>query len=1675
VIALALPKGRTLEGEDLVYPPTAQGFRDFSDDSIYGKQARIMLQSFVAGFQMIDKGTPWLDLPQGHRKEMEIVAALCRKQIGQRKKDDKIKYDKHFKGGHTFDKELSKIICEALRSGSAPQVEGDGDGDDEPADGIDLGDEDSSSQSVEGLFQDDDQDEQEEEEVAPYAQELALLEEFDHALNEFEGEQPRLEDMMMDEAPAEEEEEDDAEEEDDDEGGVQVMEEEEYYDDEELDLDDFGELSIEVVAPERPVDPDGGRIHRRAHINMAAEQAAERLLNGVLKEKIEEKVKFIQVFFTNDADEDVGSIVFIFQMDPLYNFGEVLNDIITAKIERDASVVENTIGMRKKGYMSYQEPFPHLVSDKKHAVHHLDRECYTRIASSYSGDTSLRNDRDNVLREFQAWNITHVDCGDSPNPFHPLNVFTPQRALAYMQAAGASRAQCNVDLFRPYAVYDEERSPDGQSWCVPPQRSYWFNSKTVFWKRYGKVGLAGLCFPNIELPKVARNAMVVHPSAFDRKMQGDFLDQYFDESSGIVPLVPTVNWDPYAKIKMDAVHQLTWENLSFIKDLPKNPEVRGEAFDEFSDAFNKFKLVAVSKACQIFKPGNTNISEPLQAIETWQHNENIQKVSTYIPHTMPEMDTVANTIIRDAMLAKHYRHVAEEVRWWILCHYGLMDCYHYDHEVHLNLIFHGMSQTGKSYFLFDATTKTWIDGTVFDILESSNRADNTDQPVVDACIVQDEIKKEIVDGKAAEKDRSGFVEREKAKLTGCRLTYKVLTLRQDHSGRTERIAEWIETDHVATMAAATNKQVKASGDEALASRFGKFTICRPTCDVFEYMGIKNKLSSEDKVVKKNQVKHLRIMQMLSAKTQKLIQGAVIGQPSMDVFNVMFARMLAFLKEQGVDVSEQRQIQLMERFAYQLTIRKGIYDLYMRPGAPLFGKIFDLKDLIAHGDWLDKRKSEDALRVYRNAKRHFDNAETLIKTNEAVILSAQAQIAAGGDYGLLGSQAKKALAEVERLKLVATRHYNKMNTAFSKMKGSPGIEPFLSCTKQIAIFTFTLMGEMLIDPVMKVVLDAMCKFAGFRRNEGDGSEEVFRRDRANLAPWKIVETATDKQTETGERKLHLELDINYFEMTGVPKEIAGHVSEYTEPKVSADDCATYMNSLKRKFIRTHKYELISRSMVNSLGSSGGDVNRANFELRKSKDSKIIPILQYDYTKKRVYVSVDALERYNVDLLQQAVLYCIYDGWRDNQTFLFGLPVDGYTEVFNTIDICKSWGPYVPAIDVNNKFCYINQPIIDEGGRERLLSNVSICVDEHKKKIVKKEVILDEHDNPLYVEIPKMRTIEERRTPMLDEQGRTAIERKEAYKLIYKVSFPKLDKHNEEMYDTEGELIREYGVLVREPEIMRENAGLLDVCSMGPNFMVPEIAYIDNIASDLLCKIPWDPDSDVKVFPSDKCDRKIAVVEITEDLDDWGLEKHLLRNGIGGVVLKAIAKQGHIMDFIKAHVEYDADYRIVYHGDKAKNVELLSNYPINIIKAIDERREKVKKAREFEKVRVNIQRETTRRAARINVADFGWKNFVSGGSKRKNSINLQAPRQHAPLQKRSKQTQTKKKKKKKRRRVLPPDTSPPILSAQDRHTKRAAMIASDGDTLFGYPDQSEPIEFVAFDAGTADSILSGNFLK
>ena len=634
---------------------------------------------------------------------------------------------------------------------------------------------------------------------------------------------------------------------------------------------------------------------------------------------------------------------------------------------------------------------------------------------------------------------------------------------------------------------------------------------------------------------------------------------------------------------------------------------------------------------------------------------------------------------------------------------------------------------------------------------------------------------------------------------------------------------------------------------------------------------------------------------------------------MDVFNVMFARMLAFLKEQGVDVSEQRQIQLMERFAYQLTIRKAIYDLYMRPGAPLYGKVFDLKDMIAHGDWINKAKSESALLVYKNAEKHLKSAEKSIETLQIDVDNARAQLehASMGQVGVLQTQIDKDEKEIKRLSLVASKHYNTMNGAFKELDGSPGIEPFMYCTKQTAIFTFTLMGEMLIDPVTKVILDAVCKFAGLRRKEGDSSEDIFRRDRGNEAPWKRVETPTDELDEQGGRKFNIDYDLNYFEMVGLPKEIAGHVAQLTEPKVSAEECVTYMEGLRRKFIRTHKHQLISKSVVDSLDAHGGAVNRGNFELKKSSESKIISILHYDYKAKKTYVSVAALERYNVDLLQQAILYCLYDGWRDNQTFLLGLPIEGYTEVFNTMNIRKAWGPKVPAVGYNGKFYYKNQPVVDDKGRVRNMEDVVICVDDSNKKIKQMVPMMNKQGEPLVAEIPQTHVIDGEEMPVYDESGKQVVVIKQAYRKITKVCFSRLDEKNKVMYGADRNKIIEYAEMVSEPLLIHENGGLITQYSMGPAFMIPEISYIDDVASELLCRIPWDPDCEVKVYPADKCDRKVAVVKVTEDLDDWGLEKHLLRQGVGGVVLKRIAMQEYIMDFIKAHVKYDADYRSFYH--------------------------------------------------------------------------------------------------------------------------------------------------------------------
>lgn len=209
---------------------------------------------------------------------------------------------------------------------------------------------------------------------------------------------------------------------------------------------------------------------------------------------------------------------------------------------------------------------------------------------------------------------------------------------------------------------------------------------------------------------------------------------------------------------------------------------------------------------------------------------------------------------------------------------------------------------------------------------------------------KDELDDIYVNAKAAERDRTGKAERLKSMITDQKATYRVLVFVDTASGRQKRVAEDIESVYHATMICCTNKKVNL-GDEAIASRFLNFVISRADCDLFDMLGIKNSLDDQDRQITDDASKMWMVKQSLVAIACALIDGEVLPEPSMDVFDVLNARMLAYLQHQGVNTKEIRGAQMTKRLARVYVILNGLIMLYDRPGAKYENKEFEISQLM----------------------------------------------------------------------------------------------------------------------------------------------------------------------------------------------------------------------------------------------------------------------------------------------------------------------------------------------------------------------------------------------------------------------------------------------------------------------------------------------------------------------------------------------------------------------------------------------------------------------------------------------------------------------------------------------------------------------------------------------------------
>lgn len=157
------------------------------------------------------------------------------------------------------------------------------------------------------------------------------------------------------------------------------------------------------------------------------------------------------------------------------------------------------------------------------------------------------------------------------------------------------------------------------------------------------------------------------------------------------------------------------------------------------------------------------------------------------------------------------------------------------------------------------------------------------------------------------------------------------------------MAEDIESLYHAVLICCTNKRV-GKGDEAIASRFLNFAITRADVDLYEYLGINERLDDLDKQRNADFVKMLQVKQCLLAITMALIDAGALPEPSMDVYDTLLSRILAFLTQQGMDTSAVRGAQMTKRLARVYVILNAIINLYDRPGAKYAKRDFELWQL-----------------------------------------------------------------------------------------------------------------------------------------------------------------------------------------------------------------------------------------------------------------------------------------------------------------------------------------------------------------------------------------------------------------------------------------------------------------------------------------------------------------------------------------------------------------------------------------------------------------------------------------------------------------------------------------------------------------------------------------------------------
>lgn len=128
-----------------------------------------------------------------------------------------------------------------------------------------------------------------------------------------------------------------------------------------------------------------------------------------------------------------------------------------------------------------------------------------------------------------------------------------------------------------------------------------------------------------------------------------------------------------------------------------------------------------------------------------------------------------------------------------------------------------------------------------------------------------------------------------------------------------------------------------------------------------------------------------------------------------------------------------------------------------------------------------------------------------------------------------------------------------------------------------------------------------------------------------------------------------VDFNYIVIEGDFKsKIVKMVANNTHPRISENDVISEIKSLCDQKLKTHQIEM--RVAEQFCGLKQSEIT--TMALPRKSQAVQIPMVMQEYKANRLCIAAEAMDTFKEDMIIEAFLNCIHDGFRP-QTFLLGV--------------------------------------------------------------------------------------------------------------------------------------------------------------------------------------------------------------------------------------------------------------------------------------------------------------------------------------------------------------------------------------------------------------------------------------